>query len=76
VVDLNETHGDETVRTITDAGGESIFVKADVSNSAEVQAAVKAAVDKWGVISVIVNDAAMMTFTPIVDCQIRIGSGC
>jgi glucose 1-dehydrogenase len=51
VVDLNEAHGNETARTITDAGGESIFVKADVSNSAEVQAAVKAAVDKWGVIN-------------------------
>jgi NAD(P)-dependent dehydrogenase (short-subunit alcohol dehydrogenase family) len=67
VVDLNEAHGNETANTITDAGGESIFVKADVSNSAEAQAAVKAAVDKWREINVIVNDAAMMTFKPIVE---------
>jgi len=67
VVDLNEEHGNETVKTITDAGGESIFAKTDVSNSAEVQAAVKAAVDKWGKIHVIVNDAAMMTFKPILE---------
>jgi glucose 1-dehydrogenase len=67
VVDLQEEHGNQTVKTITDAGGESIFAKADVSNSAEVQAALKAAVDKWGKIDVIVNDAAMMTFTPILE---------
>ena len=67
VVDLNEEHGNETVKAITDAGGESIFAKTDVSNSAEVQAAVKAAVDKWGKIHVIVNDAAMMTFKPILE---------
>jgi glucose 1-dehydrogenase len=67
VVDLNEEHGNETVQAITDAGGQAIFAKADVSNSAEVQKAVKAAVDKWGKIDVIVNDAAMMTFKPIVE---------
>jgi len=66
VVDLKEEHGNETVKTISDAGGESIFAKADVSNSAEVQAAIKAAVDKWANIDVIVNDAAMMTFAPIL----------
>jgi NAD(P)-dependent dehydrogenase (short-subunit alcohol dehydrogenase family) len=69
IVDLNEAHGNETVRTIAGAGGESIFVKADVSKSMEVQAAVKTAVDKWGEINVIVNDAAMMTFKPIIELQ-------
>ena len=67
VVDLKEDPGNETVKTITHAGGEGLFAKADVSNSAEVQAAIKAAVDKWGRIDVIVNDAAMMTFTPILE---------
>jgi len=38
-----------------------------VGNSQEVQATIKAAVDKWGRLDVIVNDAAMMTFKPIVD---------
>ncbi|HKC63629.1 MAG TPA: SDR family oxidoreductase [Pyrinomonadaceae bacterium] len=67
VVDLNEEHGNETVKAITSKGGQSIFAKADVSNSADVQAALKAAVDKWGKINIIVNDAAMMTFKPIVE---------
>ena len=67
VVDLNEEHGNETARMITDRGGQAIFAKADVSNSAEVQGAVKAAVEKWSEINIIVNDAAMMTFKPIVE---------
>lgn len=67
VVDVKEEHGNETVTTIRDAGGESIFAKADVSNSAAVQAVIKAAIDNWTNIDVIVNDAAMMTFTPILN---------
>ncbi len=66
VVDLNDD-GNQTVGEIETAGGEAIFAKTDVSNAQQVQAAIKAAVDKWGKIDVIVNDAAMMTFTPIVD---------
>lgn len=66
VVDITD-NSQQTVQEIEMAGGEAIFAKADVSISQQVQAAVKAAVDKWGRIDVIVNDAAMMTFTPIVD---------
>src|SRR5919202_3059657 len=66
-VDLNADHGNETVQKITKAGGEAIFAKANVGNSAEVQAAIKATVDKWGKIDVEVNDAAMMTFKPVVE---------
>jgi NAD(P)-dependent dehydrogenase (short-subunit alcohol dehydrogenase family) len=66
VLDINDD-GNETVQEITKAGGEAIFVKTDVSNSSQVQAAVKAAVEKWGAVHVVVNDAAMMTFKPIVE---------
>ena len=59
--------GNETVQEIEKAGGQAAFAKTDVSNSAQVQAAIKTAVDRWGRLDVIVNDAAMMTFTPIVD---------
>jgi len=67
VIDLNEQHGNQTVQEIAAAKGEAIFVKCDVGKSAEIQAAVKMALDKWHKIDVIVNDAAMMTFKPVVD---------
>jgi NAD(P)-dependent dehydrogenase (short-subunit alcohol dehydrogenase family) len=66
VLDINDD-GNETVKEIEQAGGEAIFVKTDVSNSAQVQAAVEAAVDRWKQIHVVVNDAAMMTFRPVVE---------
>jgi NAD(P)-dependent dehydrogenase (short-subunit alcohol dehydrogenase family) len=67
VVDLNEAHGNETVRTIQSSGGEAIFAQADVGNTEQVKNSIAAAVAKWGRIDALVNDAAMMTFTPIVD---------
>ena len=67
VVDLNEPHGNETVQHIIANGGQALFAKADVSNTAEVRAAIDATVAKWKHIDVVVNDAAMMTFAPIID---------
>lgn len=67
VADLNPQHGEETVQEIGRAQGEAIFVQCDVGNADDVKAAIKTAVDRWGKIDVVVNDAAMMTFQPIVD---------
>lgn len=65
VVDHNEQHGNSTVQEITSKNGEAIFAKADVSNSQDVQQSIKAAVARWDKLDIVVNDAAMMTFTPI-----------
>ncbi len=67
VVDLNEQHGSQTAHEIASAKGEAIFIKCNVGDANEVQAAVRSTVDKWHKIDVVVNDAAMMTFKPIVD---------
>jgi glucose 1-dehydrogenase len=67
VVDLKQEHGDQTVQAITGAGGQAIFAKADVGNPNDIKGSINAAVSKWGRIDVVVNDAAMMTFKPIVD---------
>lgn len=67
VVDLNAENGSQTVAAISAAGGQAAFAKCDVGNAADVQAAVKNAVDRWGKIDVLVNNAAMMTFLPVVD---------
>lgn len=67
VADLNEQHGGETVQAIVQANGEAVFAKCNVGEPADVKAAVRTAVDKWGRIDVVVNDAAMMTFQPIAD---------
>jgi glucose 1-dehydrogenase len=67
VVDLKEEHGSKTLQAIEAARGQAIFAKADVGNPNEIKASIDAAVSKWGRLDVVVNDAAMMTFKPIID---------
>lgn len=67
IIDLNPDHGNEAVAAITSTGAQAAFARCDVGNSAQVQAAVKMAVDRWGKIDVVVNNAAMMTFLATVD---------
>lgn len=67
VVDLRLEKARATAEQIASAGGTAVAVAADVGDSAQVQAAIDAAIKTYGEIHVIVNDAAMMTFTPILD---------
>jgi glucose 1-dehydrogenase len=67
VVDLKEDHGHQTARAIQAAGGEAIFSKTDVGSVDHIKASIDATVKKWARIDVVVNDAAMMTFKPIVE---------
>jgi NAD(P)-dependent dehydrogenase (short-subunit alcohol dehydrogenase family) len=56
--DITAAAGD-TVRAITDAGGEARAMQVDVSDSAQVDAMVAAAVDAWGRVDVLVNNAGV-----------------
>jgi NAD(P)-dependent dehydrogenase (short-subunit alcohol dehydrogenase family) len=67
VVDLHQSSAQATADAIKTAGGTAIAVEADVGNSAQVQNAIQTAITAYGSLDVIVNDAAMMTFQPIVD---------
>jgi glucose 1-dehydrogenase len=67
VVDLRDDAAQATADQIKAAGGDAVAAAADVGDSAQVRAAVGKAVASYGTIDVIVNDAAMMTFTPILD---------
>ena len=67
VVDRDEERAKETAAAIMAAGGTAMAVRADVGRLEDVQAAVAAVVDAWGRLDVLVNDAATMTFTPLLD---------
>ena len=67
IADLNEKNGCATAAEITAENGDALFSRCDVSSATDVEAAVRAAVDKWHHVDVVVNDAAMMTFKPIVE---------
>ena len=60
-----------TVAQIQQAGGQALAVTADVSAEAECQKLVKAAQDAYGAIDILVNDAALSYYAPIVDYDVK-----
>jgi NAD(P)-dependent dehydrogenase (short-subunit alcohol dehydrogenase family) len=60
VSDVVTDSGEETVRIIEDAGGEAIFVNADVSVADEVEALVKVAVETYGRLDCAHNNAGIV----------------
>lgn len=68
VVDLSEEAGEPTVESIRELGGDSIFIRADVSNADDVAAMIGKTVDEWGRIDILYNNAGIpMGATPIED---------
>ncbi len=61
VNDVNSEAADEVVNAITDAGGEAMAAVADVADSAQVAAMVEAAMDAYGRIDVLVNNAGLVS---------------
>jgi NAD(P)-dependent dehydrogenase (short-subunit alcohol dehydrogenase family) len=59
VADVAVEGGEETVKLIKQAGGEALFVKADVSKAAEVEALVNAAISTFGRLDCAHNNAGI-----------------
>jgi len=60
VADVADEAGEATVTAITDAGGDARYVHADVSDEAQARAMVQAAVDAFGGLDVLYNNAGVM----------------
>ncbi len=68
VADVVVEGGEETVQLIKAGGGEAIFVKTDVSQPTDVEAAVKKAVDTYGRLDCAFNNAGIEgVIQPTVD---------
>jgi NAD(P)-dependent dehydrogenase (short-subunit alcohol dehydrogenase family) len=59
VSDVMVSEGEATVQIINQAGGQAIFVKADVTNSAEVEAMVEKTVKAFGRLDFALNNAGI-----------------
>jgi 3-oxoacyl-[acyl-carrier protein] reductase len=70
VVDLDPGAGEQAVEAIHEAGGDSIFIQADVSNAADVQRMISRTVEEWGKIDILYNNAGIpMGATPIEEVE-------
>lgn len=67
LADIDEQQGNETSRMIEEAGGEVFFARTDVSKSEDVEAAINTAVDTFGSINVLHNNAAIALGATVVD---------
>lgn len=66
VADLNLEAAQATAKGITDAGGDAIAVRVDVTDTASVQSAVKTVEAELGDIEVLVNNAGWDDFMPFL----------
>jgi NAD(P)-dependent dehydrogenase (short-subunit alcohol dehydrogenase family) len=67
VVDYAPEGGQETVEMIKRNGGEAIFVETDVSKAAAVEKMVQTAIDTYGKIDILFNNAAVTIPASVVD---------
>ena len=68
IADVNVEGGEETVRSISEAGGEVHFVRTDVSKSADVEALIKKIIDMYSRLDCAFNNAGILEkITSVVD---------
>ena len=67
IADIDVEGGERTLSNVRAAGGTAQFVETDVSKEADVAAMVQAAVDAYGVVNILVNDAAAFVFGEVQD---------
>jgi meso-butanediol dehydrogenase / (S,S)-butanediol dehydrogenase / diacetyl reductase len=68
VVDVNDEGAAETVRLLEEHDGEGMAVHADVSQRGDVDRMVEAAMDRYGRIDVLYNNAAVQMSGRLVEC--------
>ena len=60
VADVLDEQGDATAAGIRDAGGDAVYVHADVSEAADAEAMIAAAMGRFGALDVLYNNAGIM----------------
>jgi NAD(P)-dependent dehydrogenase (short-subunit alcohol dehydrogenase family) len=61
----------ETVRKIKDAGGQAVAVAVDVSSEEDCRKLIASAQETFGTVDILVNDAALTYYKPIVDYNVK-----
>lgn len=67
IVDWDEESGKKTAKELHDAGGDTLFVKCDVSDEQQVNAMYEKAVQAYGDIDVLVNNAGVGVYKSFMD---------
>jgi 3-oxoacyl-[acyl-carrier protein] reductase len=69
VIDIDDAGAEQTVQRIRAAGGAAFALHADVSRRADCDKMVQAAVDQWGRLDVLYNNAAVQMSGSVTECS-------
>ncbi len=69
VIDINEQHGNDTAELIRQHKGHAVFIKVNIAVADEIKNCIKKVIEDFNRIDILVNNAAFMTFTKIVDLE-------
>jgi len=69
VADINAAGGQDTVETIRRGGGEAIFALADVTSAADAKRMVDTAVETYGRLDILFNNAGIAHRAPVDECS-------
>src|SRR5690606_40996627 len=67
IVDRHKAAADETAAAIVAAGGEAAAIAADVSDEAQVEAAVRATNERFGTVTTLFNHAGTIVIKPFLE---------
>ncbi len=67
--DCQTSLGEETTQTIRTDGGEAVFIRADVTVSKDTQEMVQFALDNYGQLDVLLNNAGIELYRPLVETE-------
>lgn len=67
--DISDAENNKTVELIKDEGGQAFPVHMDITSSADVKAKMKEVYDKAGKITILINGAVLIKFSPIEKCS-------
>ena len=69
VADIDDVRGNETVAEIQAAGGEAAFVHADIEHEDQIAAMIQFAVDRYGGLNVLMNNAYWVKYGTVVQLE-------
>ena len=73
IAEFDEAHGRAAADAIVAAGGKAVFIRTDVTSEDSVKSSIAAAVEQWGRIDVLYNNAGGSTAADaqVTDCQVE-----
>ena len=76
VADVNAEEGARTAEGLTRAGGAAVFIRTDVGDEGQVRAMIQQTVDRYGALSILVNNAAVGVYTPVHETTLEAWERC